>query len=266
MRVYIPSRSRAGDLHDGSLRHIPHGGATLVVPRSQQEEYTRAVRGEYPVIGLPDEWRIAEKRREIGRIAAESGEDRFMMVDDDLEFLVRKSDEVWNLRKLDGPREWRTMLGWVSMVLDWPHVTHAGLSAREGNNNYGVGSPLQIVERNTRLVRAYAWRTREFLELEHCRLSVMEDFDASLQSLRRGGENVALGYFASGQRATNGPGGCSDWRTLEVHNTEGAEALARLHPRFVSLRTKQNKTGSLAVRREVTISWKAAAASGKRAR
>lgn len=265
MRIYIPSRSRADTLFDGTLRHIPQGEATIVVPHSQVAEYERILRGYSPVVGVPDEWRIARKRLEIGRMAQAAGEGTFMMMDDDLELLVRKSPEVWNLRKMADARELRTALGWVETLLAMDGCTHAGLSPREGNNNFGVGEPMQIVEWCTRLVRAVAWRTDAYLALEHCRLAVMEDFDTSLQSLRRGGRNAALGYFASGQPATNAPGGCADWRTLEVHNTEGARALAALHPRFVTLREKRNKTGSLATRLEVTISWKAAAESGRRA-
>ena len=41
---------------------------------------------------------------------------------------------------------------------------------------------------------------------------------------------------------TNAEGGCSTWRTLDVHN-EAQKALARLWPRFVTLREKKVLSG-----------------------
>lgn len=266
MHIYIPSRSREWMLYEGTLRHIPPGMATIVVPESQMEIYRATVRDQYEIIGISDDIRIAAKRHEIGRIAQARGQPRFMMMDDDLELLIRRSDEVWNLRKMEGARELVQALSWLTMIMSTDsRVTHAGFSPREGNNHFGVGGVLETADRNTRLMRAYAWDTETFLSLEHGRVSLMEDFDLSLQSLRQGGESVVLGYYASGQRTTNDPGGCSDYRTLELHNSQ-AEELRRLHPNFVTLRNKVNQSGSLAVRREVTISWKRAADEGARKR
>ena len=141
---------------------------------------------------------------------------------------------------------------------------HVGVSAREGNNRIGVGG-LDLRNDNTRTLRALAYRTDSFLGVVHGRVDVMEDFDVNLQILRGGGSNTSLHYWAQGQSMTNAPGGCSTYRTHEVHE-RSAEKLAELHPGLVRLRLKENKTdaGGFGTRKEVTIQWKKAYQEGQR--
>jgi hypothetical protein len=154
------------------------------------------------------------------------------------------------------------MLLWMQSALN--EHAHVSVSAREGNNRAGVGEA-PLVSLNTRTLRVLAYRTEEFLRAEHGRVPVMEDFDVNLQLLRAGHSNACASFWAQGQRMTNEAGGCSTYRTHELH--EGAaRRLAELHPGLVRLRQKQNKTDreGFGTRTEVTISWKAAYADGRR--
>lgn len=148
------------------------------------------------------------------------------------------------------------MLRTIEGLLD--EYAHVGVSAREGNNRAGEGDA-PLLQENTRTYRVLAYQTDMFLSVEHGRVRVMEDFDVNLQLLRQGHKNACLFYWAQGQKMTNAPGGCSTWRTHEVHE-ESARRLAELHPGLVSLREKHNKTDAdgFGTRTEVTIQWKRA--------
>ena len=86
-----------------------------------------------------------------------------------------------------------------------------------------------------------------------------------MQILANGGEIASNYYWAQGQRMMNEAGGCSEWRTHEIHE-KAAETLARLHPGVVSLRQKQNNLdkNGFGTRTEVTIQWKYAHQKGQR--
>lgn len=267
--VYIPSMGRANRKLGGghTALNLPNDWlVNYVVPEEEEETYRAALGG----IGLG--WcgvirtsarGIASTRRYIGELAATSGHESFVMMDDDLQFYVRKSPEAFNLRYTT-PEEVTPALRWIEAALD--QHAHVSLSAREGNNRVGAGPPDTLVAENTRTLRVLAYRTEEFLACEHGRVDVMEDFDVNLQLLRRGLSNAVSFHWAQGQRMTNEAGGCSTYRTHEVHEAS-ARRLAELHPEFVRLRQKENKSGgAFGHRTEVTISWKKAYDEGLRTR
>lgn len=270
MLILIPSRSRWDRIGRGPLRQLPRAvlkGQTIVaVPESQKDQYTWALQNfdqsARPVLEtVPDDWRIGRKRRHLGEMAERLGFSTFFFLDDDIGFLVRKSAATWQLREA-GVLDVEQMLKTVGDFLDSSTFSHIGISAREGNNRIGEGDELKLIDVNTRLMRAVAWRTAAYLETDPTRVEGIEDFDTSLQSLRAGYENVCLYYWAQGQRETGETGGCADWRTLEVHEAN-VRKLAELHAPFVKIRQKKNKTGGLAERLETHIMWKQAAAEGR---
>jgi hypothetical protein len=180
------------------------------------------------------------------------------MLDDDVSFFTRKGDDTVKLRKSEAA-DVAEMLQAVEDALD--DYGHVGISARGGNNNAGEG-PKPHRQDNTRTIRALAYRTEDFLGVEHGRVVVMEDFDVNLQLLRKGIPNTCLHYWATDQSGTQTAGGCSDYRDHANHE-ESAHKLAELHAGFVRTRLKQNKTGGeFGTRTEVTISWKKAFQAG----
>lgn len=269
MKIYIPSMGRhtAAEVGGGPLLDIPaemQFPVTYVVPLSECGLYREALAevlsapDTIGVVGVPDNIRgIAATRHWIGRNAEASGHDKFLMLDDDIRFLVRKGPEVWNLRGTTPDEVLELFLTIENWLDDYGHV---GVSAREGNNTIGVGEKNQVVSVNTRTLRALAYRTADFLRMEHGRVDVMEDFDVNLQLLEAGIPNVNIGYWAQGQKMTNAPGGCSLYRSHEVQESS-AKRLQELHgDHVVKLRQKKNKTDAdgFGSRTEVTIQWKKA--------
>jgi len=235
------------------------GEATYIVPPEEVERYKRQLGDKYEVLPCTEEG-IAKTRHWIGRLAKKRGEAKFCMMDDDLNFAVRKSVETYNLRPCT-PVDIKAMLTWIEDNLT--KYAHVSVSPRA--NNAGVprmksGTVETLVMENKRTLRVLAYRTDEFLSVKHGRVPVMEDFDVNLQLLRSGRPNLLSYHWANDQRETGSLGGCFSYRTLEAHNA-AARKLVELHAPFVELREKINKAAmtkaaeSLRTRLEVTIQW-----------
>lgn len=266
MRIYIPTRGRFGQLNDDStMSRIPtymHESVVLVVHPEEFDWYLDELQsGIYSDTGVSiikaDPYdNIAQKRRWIGEYAASLGEFSFVMLDDDIDFLVRKSPDVWNLRSATDDEVEFLFQKIEELLLQYAQVT---VSGREGNNRYGEGTFDQLLVYNTRAMRITGYQTELFNKMEHDRVPVMEDIDVTLQLLRAGYANVLIAYYANGQKMTNAAGGCSIWRTHELHEA-AANKLVELHPGLVRTRLKTNKTDAdgFGTRTEVTVQWKKA--------
>lgn len=270
MKIYIPSLKRYNVIMQrGTIAKLPrplHDRVTLIVAEHEKKQYEDALRNLNIEVRSTPAQGIAATRLEIGKLAADRGEGKFLMMDDDLyEFQVRKGEEVWNLRLISTVDEVTEMLAYVESLLD--EHAHVGISPREGNAHAGVGHRDALTKTNTRTLRALAYQTDAFLAVEHGRVAVMEDFDVNLQLLERGLSNASIHWWAQGQQKTNAPGGCSTYRTHQVQD-ESATKLAELHPGLVRLRQKSNKTDreGFGTRTEVTIAWKKAFERGIGAR
>jgi hypothetical protein len=88
-------------------------------------------------------------------------------------------------------------------------------------------------------MRVLGYNLDMFDNVELGRVDVMEDFDINLQLLRQGKPSKISYYYAQGQKSSNAEGGCSEWRTIEVHNA-GAEKLHSSPPRFCKSSRKRN--------------------------
>ena len=67
-------------------------------------------------------------------------------------------------------------------------------------------------------MRVLGYNLDMFDGIELGRVQVMEDFDINLQLLRQGKPSKISYYYAQGQKSSNAAGGCSEWRTIDVHN------------------------------------------------
>jgi len=269
--IFIPSRSRVKSLSMGTLSRLPRAldeHIIFVVPSEQVREYERGLltvdRPNIEVLDCPRQG-ISDTRKFIAEIAYMRFHDKFIMCDDDLtSWSVRISDDDYHLRKATDEDKIEAFT-WLQTALNT--YAHASLCPR-GNNlkptpkGILVG-PKPLALENQRLLRVYAYQTDKFLELEHNRIAVMDDFDFTLQLLRKGYKNVQSYWWTQDQRQTGSPGGCADYRSHEVHE-QSARKLAEFHPGFVTLKEKtyiykaQYNKEFAGKRMEVIIFWKKA--------
>jgi len=185
-------------------------------------------------------------------------DEKVCMLDDDLRFDLRREDEPNKFTTAEPPHVSK-MFQVIEASLDT--YAHVGVCPREGGNRH-----TEKVMFNTRMMRVMALNRTMYHEakVRFDRIPVMEDFDVTLQLLRAGYPNVVLNKYIQGQGSSNSAGGCSLYRTMEVHEA-GARRLKELHPDFVSLVQKTTKGAwGGGTRTDVMIQWKKAfASSGK---
>lgn len=267
--IAIPSMGRSGTIAKGTMRNIPdefHPNVKFFVPPDEVAKYKRAMWNcmfeKVEVIECRAEG-IAATRSYIGGYAAVHGHTKFMMLDDDLnQFSVRISQVDTKLRKAM-KTDLVEMFETVEQYLDW--YMHLSVSTRFHNEQF-VGERPIVVE-NFRMLRFLCYRTDIFNTCQHGRVAIAEDFDVTLQLLTRGYKNAVLHQWTHDQSVTNAPGGCSIYRTLQLHN-ENIEKLHDLWPRFVKIREKTNISSEaikqgLSSRLEAVIDWKGAFASSQ---
>lgn len=180
-----------------------------------------------------------------------------LMLDDDLDFAVRRADEPTKFTPATG-RDITHMVDTIHEVLIHGREPLVGVSAREGAN-YDT-SQFKFA---TRQLRVHGVDTEIFKEknIRYDRIPFMEDFDVTLQVLEAGYTNRVLNGWVHNQRGgSNAKGGCSGTRTPKKQE-EAARRLKELHPDFVTVVSKISGNwdgGNYAERYDVRISWKKA--------
>lgn len=81
-----------------------------------------------------------------------------------------------------------------------------------------------------------------------------EDYYVALQLIQKGFPSAVDRYYALSPKASHSAGGCSTYRTVEVHN-ESQRKLAEIYPEFVSL-NKPNKNGYVTLRIDFKKAYK----------
>jgi hypothetical protein len=258
MRIIVPTRGRVG--RQATLTYMaPHvrRNAVVVCPASEIEEHRRHSpwRDEVEYIAQPDpDMTIAKKREWIFQNYKDFTDDGcILMLDDDLRTYHRRDDNPQYLRYSNDDDQERYF--WeIGEILrtGWPH---AGFGVRQGNNRWEAGwhSP-------GRMMLALGYHVPTLLEnAELGRIETREDFDYTLQLLRKGIPNAVCQTFVVGQHGYNEQGGASLERTLERSNRD-ARLLAQLHPGYVTVVEKEYKSNP---RLEVICRWQKALADGK---
>lgn len=217
----------------------------------QAHEYKEYIRPGYPTLMvLPKNITKLSPTRQWILENAETN--KLVMMDDDLTFSYRKLASGVKLLKGNSESIER-MFNVLELTLN--EYVHAGISAREGNNR--IETPSKDVGRMMRLL-AY---DREKVLSSGCRfdrLETKQDFDLTLQLLRKGMPNRVWYDYAHNQPGSNNAGGCSVYRTQEVMN-RCAHELEGLHPDYVTVVDKTTKTSwGGGTRTDVRIAWKKA--------
>lgn len=251
MRIYIPTIGRTD--HQPTFFSLPEfwqRRTTFICPGHELIKLRRTV-GDNPKIWIQRAHvkGIAQVREYIVQT---TNHKKILMLDDDLKFAHRQNG--LKLVKSD-PMDVGEAITRVDKLLDEDYA-HGSISTREGNNH---------IEENTtfvgRSLRALAYRTDIIRKekLSFCRVKLMEDFDMSLQLLRRGHKNFIIWDHCQDQGSSQADGGCSTYRTAELQK-EAANALHDLHPKFVKVVEKETKSGwnGMKTRTDVRIAWKKA--------
>ena len=218
----------------------------LVVQDAEKDHYLKLPN----VVVLPGDIDRLSPTRQWILENAES--DKFVMMDDDLTFAHRGPYTGTKLYKANTENV-ETMCTELEYLLE--NYIHVGISAREGNNR--VQSNLK---ENTRMMRFLGYNKPEVLKTgaRFDRIDTKQDFDMTLQLLRKGHKNAVLYSFTHNQPGSNNTGGCSVYRDPEMMDRCSHE-LAALHPDFVKVVEKQTKTSwGGGIRTDVRIAWKKA--------
>jgi hypothetical protein len=165
----------------------------------------------------------------------------FMVFDDDLDFVVKEPNPgegtKWLSRKFTD-RDFDDAFGLLNSWID------------EGIY-YGGFLPAWVipdvtqwpVRENQRIMtNVYYSASKIPRDIQWSRVAAAEDFDVNLQLLTRGFKNRISAKYMVTCSETNAAGGCSTWRTLEVHN-EAQRKLAELWPNFITVREKTVPSG-----------------------
>lgn len=192
-------------------------------------------------------------------------EDKVAMMDDDLSFEVRCTPEeavgLESATRAATPEDIGIWLSGLDRKLD--DYAHAGFSVRRHNDKLPAGW-----FENSRIQCVLGYRPA--VMREHCelgRIELREDFDYTLQLLRKGFPNAICSEILFSQNY-NAPGGVSTYRTLEYNNAQ-ARVLENLHPGLVKAVQRKYKTqkgdtdGGLGERVEVICHWKKAYKEGE---
>jgi len=253
MQIFIPSMQRSHDVR--TALDLAGAGLTpiMVVPKGEAKAY-RAALPAVEVVEHPQGIGIARARQWIMDHASEAAA---VMVDDDLSFHVRRTDDTTKFRQAK-PADVRRMFNTLEKHLG--KYAHASTIARQGGNRVTgdmfCSRPWHVFGFNVEKFRAAG--------VKYCAGLVQDDFDITLQLLRKGFPNIVMGGYAVNQHGGHGsPGGANTYRTLEVHNNS-VMRLKERHSEFVRVRETDYKSGNgeWGQRFEVVISWKKAYKEG----
>lgn len=257
MKIIIPTKGRS--FKPLTLLNLPKDmreNVVVVCPASERHRYASNYKGIAVWQQLRDSFTIAEKRAWIMEMAAQDGIDRLVMLDDDLRFAVRRTDDPGKFLKATEDQIRAAFLE-LSAILS-PEVPHAGFAARGGS----IGDSAQRGgwQEGKRMMYALGYHVPTVHALaKFGRISTREDMDVTLQLFAHGKPNLVNFSFLTDQTFGN-PGGCTEERTIERSN-EDADRLAELHPGFVRVVEKEYQRST--PRKEVVVQWLKALQDGK---
>lgn len=259
MQIIIPTKGRVNrQLTVTWFSKAMRKRTSIVCPR--REGFSLEALGEdLEIVRQPDpEWTIARKRKWILEEWQRRGYEKIIMLDDDLRFATRVSDDDWHLREISG-EELEKEFDRLEEKLG-PEFPHVGFGTRQGNNQLeevGWKSPGKMVYSLAYYLPLVLKEADPFI------LETREDMILSLQLLLKGYPNAVYHTTVVDQREMMGRGGASSERTLERSDAD-AERMAQMFAGYVSVVNKKYK--SSVPRKEVIVQWKRALEDGQRKR
>lgn len=250
--LYIPTYRRLD--RQKTWESIPgrwRSRATLVAPPDEVEPLR--ARG-YPALACPAKGIGATRQW----IMDQHDDGPFvMMMDDDLRFAKRRTDDWGKFTQLEDAG---AVLDALLPMLE--QVPLVGLANRSGANN--VDPPVQMNGRMHDLMCLDTRVTRQH-NIRFDDMELMEDFYVMLSLLVRGYPTALnSAYVKDNAAGANASGGCSVYRT-QAKQEVAARALHARFPEFVALVEKKGWNG-MGTRTDVRVSWAKAYQAGREGR
>lgn len=255
LKIFIPTHKRYN--RQTTWNNLPlellHR-TNLVVAHGETPNYSKV----YTTLETPkDVVGIGATRQWILEYSQENNIDKIVMLDDDLTFAIRRTDDQ---SKFGEPKPSELLRLFSSMDMHLDHYAHCTILAREGGNRI-----LKSLDEVGRAMRVLAFRT-DILRKESVsfdRRLVQDDFDITLALLALGYPNLRICWAVHNQAGSGAAGGASAYRSIETHNASVA-LLKEKWQDFVAVVNKQTKVawGGRA-RLDVVIQWKKAYESAK---
>lgn len=218
----------------------------LVVQNSERGLYPH-----YPVMVLPPEINMLSPTRDWVIDNAQSR--HVCMLDDDMRFFYRRQDDATKFLPAT-PDQIGAMFRRIEHIVETSYA-HVGIAPREGANRN-----TEHYQYNTRMMRLLAYDTVPIKanSFKFAALPCMSDFHMTLELLKKKIPNCIINDFCNDQQTSDAPGGCSVYRTEELH-TYCAHKLAELHAPYVKTVIKKTKGAWKGRERtDVIVQWKRA--------
>jgi hypothetical protein len=253
MQIIIPTRGRINQ--QPTLQSLPYElrkQVTIVCPKREASELYRLYK-DVKILVQPDpNMTIAQKRKWIIELYHRFGYPKIIMLDDDLNFATRISENDTALRSIRG-EELIPEFERIEEMLS-PDVPHVGFGPRKDNHKKDAGWAID------RMIYSLGYYLPVVVkECELGRIETREDMDLTLQLLLKGYPNAVWHTTVTNQRQFDAPGGATNERTVESMNAD-CYKLARLHPGYVQVVDRSYK--SSVPRKEPICQWQKALQDG----
>ncbi len=246
MKIFIPTKGRRNN--QLTMRNLPPAlreRTTIVCPEKEafwlRQDFSSATMLAQPDpnmgIALKREWILKNCEAE-----------KIVMLDDDLRFATRRTDEPGKFLKASDHEITTAFLQLESVISE--EIPHAGFAAR--GSGIGDAAKKGGWQMGKRMMYVLGYHVPTVLaNAEFGRLSTHEDMDVCLQLLTKGYPNMVNYSFVVDQKFGN-PGGCTEERTMEINNADSLK-LAEFFPEYV--RVSQKDYSGSTPRVEVTCQW-----------
>ena len=255
--IYIPTRGRISTQTTWhSIGDWARANACLVCPEDEMSYHVKYGRN---CLSRGDIKGINNVRSFIMQHAVDNQIEKIIMLDDDLIFGRRASNDAPNLRKTT--QEEMEQL-WQRMFHLLDRYVHVGLSPRQMNGKHFPA----VTKYGMRMNAVHGIRPMGVAQynIKYNDVELMEDYFVTLSLFANGEPSATIVDWTWDQRGGSGQsGGCSNYRTPELQE-KASFKLAELFPDFVKVVEKETKTGweGMKKRYDVRVQWQRAFKAG----
>jgi hypothetical protein len=245
--IYIPTLGRDRLITMEGLSPALHPYITIVTNKAQAATLHRQYSGAAVVI-CPHQAEPGEKPDGITKGISpvrqwitdycweKAGHSQCIMLDDDLTFYIRISEDDWHLRLATHGEVGELFVEMQDQLISNAMV---GVSARQGNNRR-----TETIQHCQRMWAVWSIdiEVMRRLKLKFTAVPTMQDFWMQMGFLTNGHRTAMICDYAHNQPASNAKGGCSLFRTPETQRVSIA-ALEKAYPGFIKSRLAKTKDG-----------------------